>query len=205
MEPSETLPRRRARPHARPARCRPVLRAALAVAAMGAVTAGGTVCVRARAHSDAGAVSSAASPAASSSAPAREEGTVVPVSEPPAVDRKAVLRQAVRSVRVPSGAQVSAAVLDLDSGAGAVSGDTAFDTASIVKVDILAALLLQAQDAGRRLTAAERSYAAKMIENSDNASATALWHTIGRSAGLDAANARFGLRGPPAVRASCGG
>ncbi|WP_394346763.1 serine hydrolase [Streptomyces dangxiongensis] len=32
-----------------------------------------------------------------------------------------------------------------------------------------------------------------MIRNSDNASATALWHTIGGAAGLDAANARFGL------------
>ncbi|GHI08994.1 hypothetical protein Scel_73150 [Streptomyces cellostaticus] len=94
---------------------------------------------------------------------------------------------------VPSGAEVSAAVLELDSGQSAAYGEAAFDTASIVKVDILATLLLQAQDAGRQPTAAERAYAAKMIENSDNASATALWHTIGRAEGLDAANERFGL------------
>nr|WP_237281943.1 serine hydrolase [Streptomyces griseochromogenes] len=97
------------------------------------------------------------------------------------------------SVAVPSGAKVSAAVLDLESGASAAYGEDTFDTASIVKVDILATLLLRAQDAGRRLTATERAYATKMIENSDNASATALWHAIGRAEGLDAANERFGL------------
>ncbi|MEU8029517.1 serine hydrolase [Streptomyces sp. NPDC049099] len=105
----------------------------------------------------------------------------------------ALLSRAMTGVSVPAGAQVSVAVLEVASGASAVYGDAAFDTASIVKVDVLAALLLQAQDAGRRLTAAERAYAAKMIENSDNASATALWHTIGRAGGLDTANRRFGL------------
>lgn len=115
-----------------------------------------------------------------------------PVTEP-AVDRTALLGRAMTAVEVPSGAQVSAAVLAVDSGESAVYGDAAFDTASIVKVDILATLLLQAQDAGRHLTAAEKAYATKMIENSDNASATALWHTIGRAEGLDAANKRFGL------------
>ncbi|GAA3135308.1 hypothetical protein GCM10010521_21590 [Streptomyces rameus] len=117
-----------------------------------------------------------------------------PVTEP-AVDRDALLSAAMARVAVPSGAKVSAAVLAVGSGESAEYGDAAFDTASIVKVDILAALLLQAQDAGRRLTATEKAYAAQMIENSDNASATALWHTIGRAAGLDAANERFGLAG----------
>lgn len=111
----------------------------------------------------------------------------------PAQDRDAALDAALAKLAVPSGARVSAAVLAVDSGESAVHGDAAFDTASIVKVDILAALLLQAQDEGRRLTAAERAYATEMIEDSDNASATALWHTIGRAAGLDAANKRFGM------------
>jgi hypothetical protein len=160
------------------------------------VTAGGTVYVKARAHSGStAAVSSSASPSVSSSAGAGEEASVEPVTEPSAVDRTTLLAEAMASVTVPSGAQVSVAVLGLGSGESAVYGGAAFDTASIVKVDILATLLLQAQDAGRRLTAAERAYATKMIENSDNASATALWHTIGRAAGLDAANKRFGLTG----------
>ncbi|MEW2288728.1 serine hydrolase [Streptomyces sp. NPDC047841] len=93
-------------------------------------------------------------------------------------------------------AQATAAVLDLD-GAGrtpVVHGeDRAYDTASIVKVDILAALLLQAQDAGRHLTASERERAEPMIRRSDNAAANALWRQIGRAPGLAAANKRLGL------------
>ncbi|MGW1805923.1 serine hydrolase [Streptomyces sp. NPDC002078] len=185
-------PRARRRRRARPSRCRPLLYTALAVVAVGGVTAGGTACVKARAHPGTAAVSSAATPSASSSAGAGEEASVEPVTEP-AVDRKALLGKALTAVSVPSGAQVSAAVLAVDSGESAAYGDAAFDTASVVKVDILATLLLQAQDAGRWLTAAEQAYATKMIENSDNASATALWHTIGRAGGLDAANRRFGL------------
>lgn len=172
---------------------RPLLFTALAVVAVSGVTAGGTVYVKARAHSGAGAVSSAGSPSASSSVTAGEEASVEPATSPSAVDRKAALSKAMAAVSVPSGAQVSAAVLELDSGESAGYGGAAFDTASIVKVDILATLLLQAQDAGRHLTASEKAYATKMIENSDNASATALWHTIGRAGGLDAANERFGL------------
>ncbi|CCK31357.1 secreted protein [Streptomyces davaonensis JCM 4913] len=111
----------------------------------------------------------------------------------PTVDRAALLADAMESVSVPDGAEVSVAVLDMDSGESATYGDGSFDTASIVKVDILAALLLQAQDAGRGLTAAEKSYATAMIENSDNASTSALWETIGRAEGLAAANERLGL------------
>ncbi|AOR35337.1 hypothetical protein BFF78_33515 [Streptomyces fodineus] len=185
-------PSARSRRRARPSRRRPLLHAVLAVIAVGGVTAGGTACVKARARSGTAAVSSAPSLSASSPAGAGEEASVEPVTQP-AVDRDALLSKAMTGVSVPSGAQVSAAVLAVRSGDGAVYGDGAFDTASIVKVDILATLLLQAQDAGRRLTAAEEAYATRMIENSDNASATALWHTIGRADGLDAANERFGL------------
>lgn len=177
---------------ARPSRRGPLLSVAFAVVAVGGMTAWGTVYVKGRAHSGTAAVSSAATPSASPSAEAGEEASVEPVTEP-AVDREALLGKAMTAVSVPSGAQVSVAVLAVDSGESAAYGDAAFDTASIVKVDILATLLLQAQDAGRHLTSAEQAYATKMIENSDNASATALWHTIGRADGLDAANKRFGL------------
>ncbi|CAM5414558.1 MULTISPECIES: serine hydrolase [Streptomyces] len=93
-------------------------------------------------------------------------------------------------------AQATAAVLDLDGTdpTPVVHGeDRAYDTASIVKVDILAALLLQAQDAGRGLTARERERAEPMIRRSDNAAANALWRQIGRAPGLAAANKRLGL------------
>jgi hypothetical protein len=155
-------------------------------------TAAGTVYVKAQAHDGPSVVSSAA-PASPSSSPAgSEEASVEPVAEPSA-DRDALLAKALESVTVAAGAKTSVAVLDVDSGESAAHGDAAFDTASIVKVNILAVLLLQAQDADRHLTAQEKAYAAKMIENSDNPSATALWAAIGRADGLDSANRRFGL------------
>lgn len=111
----------------------------------------------------------------------------------PEKDHEALLASALKSVTVPGDASVSAAVLDLDSGEGAAYGADTFDTASIVKVDVLATLLLQAQDADRHLTSAEKAYATAMIENNDNDSASALWRIIGKAEGLDAANERFGL------------
>jgi hypothetical protein len=111
------------------------------------------------------------------------------------VDYDALLATAMKSVTPTGDQKVSVAVLDLTSGESATYGSAAFDTASIVKVDILAALLLQAQDAGRQLTATEKSYATTMIENSDNNSATALWNIIGTADGLDTANKTFGLTG----------
>ncbi|MER6226273.1 serine hydrolase [Streptomyces sp. 900105755] len=187
--PRATSGSRRARRRARPRR-RGLLYVSLATVAVVGATAAGTVYVKA--HARGSAVSSAASPAPSSSASASGEASVEPVTEP-VVDRDALLGSALGKVTVPSGAKVSAAVLDLGSGDSAVHGDSAFDTASIVKVDILATLLLQAQDAGRHLTATEKAYATKMIENSDNTSASQLWDVIGKAAGLDAANKRFGL------------
>ncbi|MGP3635923.1 serine hydrolase [Streptomyces sp. 24-1644] len=99
-------------------------------------------------------------------------------------------------------AALSVAVLG-DGGAPiAAYGDTrTYDTASIVKVDVLAALLLLAQDEGRELNGAEHGYAAAMIRRSDNASATRLWQVIGGAEGLDAANARLGLTSTAAARA----
>ncbi len=100
-------------------------------------------------------------------------------------------------------AAVSVAVLDSDSGTRAVYGgaDATYDTASIVKVDILAALLLLAQDEERELTSVERAHAVAMIERSDNDSATALLAAVGGAAGLDAANARLGLTATTAAKA----
>ena len=177
---------------ARPSRRKPLLSAAVASVVLVGATAAGTVYVKAQAHDGPSVVSSAA-PASPSSSPAgSEEASVEPVAEPSA-DRDALLAKALESVTVAAGAKTSVAVLDVDSGESAAHGDAAFDTASIVKVNILAALLLQAQDADRHLTVQEKAYAAKMIENSDNPSATALWAAIGRADGLDSANRRFGL------------
>ncbi|MGP9021834.1 serine hydrolase [Streptomyces sp. BR1] len=93
------------------------------------------------------------------------------------------------------GGSLSVGVYDLTSGAGAVYGGEGrtYDTASVVKVDILAAVFLRAQDSSRSLSASEWDRAAAMIERSDNDAATALWRLIGGAPGLDAANRRLGL------------
>ncbi|WP_328846662.1 serine hydrolase [Streptomyces sp. NBC_00258] len=211
----------RARPRGgRPSRHRSLVYASVASVVLVGATSSGTMYVKAQAHDAEGLVSSSVSPGAgaSSGATAAMEATVessaVPTaaakasaapasasasasaaspSPSPVVDRDALLAEAVEAVAVEDGAAVAVAVLDVSSGESAVYGDGAFDTASIVKVDILASVLLRARDAGRGLTAQEKTYAAAMIRNSDNASATALWTAIGQAEGLRAANERFGL------------
>ncbi|WP_262700845.1 MULTISPECIES: serine hydrolase [Streptomyces] len=103
------------------------------------------------------------------------------------------LADALAPVAAGSAADFSVAVLEPGSGASGSHGDGSYATASVIKVGILAALLLGAQDEGRRLTAQERAYAAVMIERSDNDAATALWGPIGGSSGLEAALGRLGL------------
>ncbi|MBT2392046.1 serine hydrolase [Streptomyces sp. ISL-1] len=95
------------------------------------------------------------------------------------------------------------AVEDLDGRDSVVYGADAgdYDTASIVKVDILAALLLRAQDRGTSLTAQQKRLASAMIRSSDNAATDALWQTIGGAQGLDAANERLGLTATVAGKA----
>ncbi|MFJ2831065.1 serine hydrolase [Streptomyces sp. NPDC087263] len=188
--------RRRARPSGR----RPFVYAAVASVILVGGTAAGAVYMKAQAHDGQDLISSSSPSSASASASASaspsvsEEASVEPVTVP-AVDRDALLAEALKSVTVPSGAETSASVLDVDSGESAAYGKGAFDTASIVKVDILATLLLQAQDADRQLTATEKANATLMIENSDNTAATTLWNEIGQADGLNSANKSFGLTG----------
>lgn len=58
-------------------------------------------------------------------------------------------------------------------------GSTAFDSASVVKVTVLSALLWDAQKTGRALTSQEKSLATAMITKSDNASTSTLWKQLG--------------------------
>ncbi|WP_073444903.1 serine hydrolase [Streptomyces yunnanensis] len=57
--------------------------------------------------------------------------------------------------------------------------DRQHDSASVVKVIVLGALLRQAQDEHRDLTGAERALATKMITRSDNDATTTLWRQLG--------------------------
>ena len=61
-------------------------------------------------------------------------------------------------------------------------------TASMVKIDILADLLFESQNAHRALTAKEQKQATAMIEASDNKAAESLWVTIGELPALTAFN-----------------
>jgi hypothetical protein len=105
------------------------------------------------------------------------------------------LTAALAPVRRHRTGTFAAGVIDAATGAVAVyHGGRLFHTASIVKVDILATLLLQHQRAGTPLSQRERVLAAEMIENSDNRAATGLWDAIGRAGGLRKANLSLGLR-----------
>ncbi|MFI0732405.1 serine hydrolase [Streptomyces sp. NPDC021225] len=190
----------------RPATRRPALYATAAALALliGAVAVGAQVRAHDRPRSAAARSSAAASPSATASGGqatggsgmervGREKSGATASATPSATALTTALTDALDAVADGTDARFSAAVLDTGSAASAVYGGDAYDTASIVKVDILAALLLRAQDAGRQLTAQERSYAGVMIQQSDNDAATALWQEIGGATGLDAANKRLGL------------
>ncbi|MFD9303158.1 serine hydrolase [Streptomyces sp. NPDC060048] len=116
----------------------------------------------------------------------------------PATAETTTPEQAVRLALDGLGAhhgRYALAVEDLTSGRSAAYGSSSetFTSASIIKVDILAALLLQTQDRGGRLTSAQRQLASDMIRFSDNDAAQELWIGVGRRQGLDAANARLGF------------
>ncbi|MFJ4795794.1 serine hydrolase [Kitasatospora purpeofusca] len=124
------------------------------------------------------------------------------LSEPaPSTTTTTTPEQAVRLALDGLGAhrgRYALAVEDLTSGRSAAYGSPTsstetFTSASIVKVDILAALLLRAQDRGDQLSSAQRQLASDMIRASDNDAAQKLWGEIGGRQGLDAANARLGL------------
>jgi len=101
--------------------------------------------------------------------------------------------------KIATDASYSVAAIDLttgesaSSGTGTGTGTGAFDTASIVKVDILAALLYLAQQDGTQLTVQQKALATAMIEHSDNTAATTLFNEVGGKSGLEAVNRVFGL------------
>ncbi len=80
---------------------------------------------------------------------------------------------------------INAAVYNVDTGLLSLYRPGALEyTASIVKVDILAALLHQGEQQGTRLSDEEQNLATAMIENSDDDAATNLWTDIGQQTGL---------------------
>lgn len=105
------------------------------------------------------------------------------------------LRRSVRTYLGKRPGRAGVMVTDLRTGRSfGENADGRFVTASIMKVDILASLLLQRQRDGRGLTGAERALAGTMIRESDNAAASALYSRAGYGPGVAEANRAFGLR-----------
>ncbi len=93
-----------------------------------------------------------------------------------------------------SSPEFSVAVQDKKTGETyAYRGDEQYDTASIVKAQILACMLLKDQDAGRDPSTSEMNLAKPMIRNSDNDATTALFTRIGGKAAVTKCNKRLGL------------
>lgn len=112
----------------------------------------------------------------------------------PAHAAHAALTAALAQVLRSQTGYLAVGVTDLSSGVTAsYHPHQLFHTASIVKADLLATLLLQAQRQHAGLSLAEQRLATSMIEESDNDSASALWETIGAAPGLAAADRILGL------------
>ncbi|MHB8294787.1 MAG: serine hydrolase [Acidimicrobiales bacterium] len=108
--------------------------------------------------------------------------------------RESPLGQAVASYLATRSGQVTAAVYDASTGQTfQLNPGVSQDTASIVKVDILATALAQAQASGRPLPAGEAALAVPMIEQSSNQAATALWNDVGGAPGVAAFDSVLGL------------
>ena len=118
---------------------------------------------------------------------------VVPAPAP-APPPATVIADAVDDWHARESGHLAVVVSDLQSGRTTSYGDTghAFETASVVKVDILATLLLQEKGS---LSSAQKEVASRMIRQSSNGAASTLWKQIGKEKGLAAANVTFGLTG----------
>ena len=107
----------------------------------------------------------------------------------------AALAGALRPVLGTDPGQLAVGVVDLTSGEAATyNGGVVLRGGAIVTTDILAALLLQHQQAGARLSDHEAELAADMVENGSAVAASQLWTVIGGAPGLTAANATLKLR-----------
>jgi hypothetical protein len=116
------------------------------------------------------------------------------VTTPGTPDAEQRLSAAVAPVMKSDDGHAAVAVDDLTTGqAASYNGGAAFVTASIVKVDILSALLYESQQSGESLSEEQQELATTMIENSNNDAASDLYEDDGAAPGIDAANKAFGL------------
>ncbi len=137
----------------------------------------------------------AASPGPASPHPLAHSPAPPPPSAQPACPAHAVLRKALAPVLRHRTGMLAVGVADPSTGITATyHSRQAFHTASIVKADILATLLLQLQHQHAGLSLDEQDLATAMIEDSDNDAAAALWNIIGATGGLAAGDQALRLR-----------
>jgi hypothetical protein len=92
--------------------------------------------------------------------------------------------------------RLAVGVVDLKTGATAsYDADLPIRGGDVVTTDILAAMLLEHQQAGTPISGREAQLAAEMIQNGSIQAATQLWSLDGGAPGLAAANAKLRLRG----------
>jgi hypothetical protein len=129
-----------------------------------------------------------------SSVPDPSAGSPSPVAQIATVDPTIAVRASVAAYLAGAGIHAALAMVDKVTGQQVLYNESVpFETASIIKVDILATLLWQKQKAGTGLTGAERQTATAMITQSDNDAASDLWDEIGGETGLAAGDRAFGL------------
>jgi hypothetical protein len=93
-----------------------------------------------------------------------------------------------------AGPSVAVTVVDNTTGSTfSYAAGEPMETASIVKVEILAALLLRAQETGTPLDARQRALVETMIRDSSDDAASELWWEIGGPEGLASVSERLGL------------
>jgi hypothetical protein len=115
-------------------------------------------------------------------------------AELPTTHPQRTLAAALAPILAQHTGEFAVGVIDRTTGVQAIYHATErFHTASIVKADVLAALLLRHQRAGIDLSAEEVTLATQMIEDSDNDAATDLWTDVGAAYGMAQANVTLGL------------
>ncbi|MFI6514446.1 serine hydrolase [Spirillospora sp. NPDC050679] len=136
-----------------------------------------------------GAVLAAGTVSAPASAPASAHAAAPPRAAAAGPCKSAADPQAARrlgngitaALRGRTGTE-SVAVYDRKRGITCWVGSSRhYDSASVVKATILGALLRKVVDQKRKMTANEKSLAHKMITRSDNAAASSLWKSVGRT------------------------
>ncbi|GGQ55449.1 serine hydrolase [Couchioplanes azureus] len=129
-----------------------------------------------------------ATPRATSRGPSPEE-----LAKAERARRAKKLDEALKQVAAEA-PEFSVAVLNRRTGERySYRGSAAYDTASIVKVQVLACLLLRAQDEDRELTPGERALAEPMIRRSDNDATSKLFEQLGGRIAVTRCNERLGL------------